>query len=183
MHTHGTFDLLHIGAVRHLEQARQLGGVLVVTLTPDAELLHAGIQPLFKQDLRAEALAALSCVDYVAVAKSGLGPDAIQLICPDIYVPWEENDPGDVDYRKVHETEAAMVRAPGRTIRRLDLHGREDYQAEPPSVAGLYAGSQRVPQLVPYSLFPGRRGRGPRKSPRHLSALPGRGDHRRVPIL
>ena len=113
VHTHGTFDLLHIGTVRHLEQARQLGGVLVVTITPDADFLHAAARPLFNQDLRAEALAALSCVDYVAVAKSGLGPDAIQSICPDIYVPWEENDAGDVDHRKLRETEAAMVRAVG----------------------------------------------------------------------
>jgi len=113
VHTHGTFDLLHIGAVRHLEQARQLGGVLVVTITPDAALTLAGMRPLFNQDLRAEALAALSCVDYVAVAKSALGPDAIQSICPDIYVPWDESDPGDLDYRKVRETEAAIVRAVG----------------------------------------------------------------------
>ena len=69
--THGTFDLLHIGAVRHLEQARQLGCVLVVTITSDADLLRAGTRlPLFNQDLRAEALAAaLGCVDYVAIAK------------------------------------------------------------------------------------------------------------------
>ena len=73
VHTHGTFDLLHIGAVRHLEQARKLGGLLVVTITPDADLLRAGTRPLFNQDLRAEALAALSCVDYVAVAKQRLG--------------------------------------------------------------------------------------------------------------
>ena len=91
VHTHGTFDLLHIGAVRHLEQARQLGGALAVTITPDADLLRAGKRPLFNQNLRAEALSALSCVDYVAVAKSALGSDAIQSICPDIYVPWEEN--------------------------------------------------------------------------------------------
>jgi bifunctional ADP-heptose synthase (sugar kinase/adenylyltransferase) len=113
VHTHGTFDLLHIGTVRHLEQARRLGGVLVVTITPDGALLGTGSRPLFTQDLRAEALAALSCVDYVAVAKSGLGPDAIQSICPDIYVPWEENDPADVAYRKIRETEAAIVRAVG----------------------------------------------------------------------
>jgi len=113
VHTHGAFDLVHVGAVRHLEQARQLGGVLVVTITPDAALAAAGMRPLFNQDLRAEALAALSCVDYVAVAKSSLGPDAIQSICPDIYVPWDESDPGDVDYRKVRETEAAIVRAVG----------------------------------------------------------------------
>jgi bifunctional ADP-heptose synthase (sugar kinase/adenylyltransferase) len=35
VHCHGVFDLLHIGHVRHFEQARQLGDVLVVTITPD----------------------------------------------------------------------------------------------------------------------------------------------------
>ena len=113
VHTHGTFDLLHIGAVRHLQQARQLGGVLVVTIAPDAALLGAGMRPLFNQDLRAEALAALSSVDYVAVAKGPAGGEAIQTICPDIYVPWEENGPSDVDDRKLRESEAAIVRAVG----------------------------------------------------------------------
>ena len=121
--------------------------MLVVTITPDADLLRAGTRPLFNQDLRAEALAALSCVDYVAVAKSGLGPDAIQSICPDIYVPWEENDPGDVDYRKVRETRSGHRPRRGGPVRRLDLHGREDRQAESPCVAGLHAGSPRVPRL------------------------------------
>ena len=74
VHTHGTFDLLHIGAVRHLEQAKKLGGLLAVTITPDADLLRAGTPALFNQELRAEALAALSCVDYVAVAKKLDGP-------------------------------------------------------------------------------------------------------------
>jgi bifunctional ADP-heptose synthase (sugar kinase/adenylyltransferase) len=110
VHTHGVFDLLHVGTVRHLEQARQMGAVLVVTIAPDADLLRAGKRPLFNQDLRAEALAALSCVDYVAVAKNGLGPDAIESVCPDIYVPWEE---GDADDHTNRETEAAVVRAVG----------------------------------------------------------------------
>ena len=123
VHTHGTFDLLHIGAVRHLEQARHLGGVLLVTISPDGDLLRGGRQPLFNQELRAEALAALSCVDYVAVAPSASGPDAIQSICPDIYVPWEENDGGDADDRKLRETEAAIVRAIGGRFVALEAAG------------------------------------------------------------
>jgi cytidyltransferase-like protein len=116
VHTHGTFDLLHVGAVRHLQQARQLGGLLVVTITPDADLLRAGRRPLFNQDLRAEALAALESVDFVAVGhhaptvECGSGTAAIRSIRPDIYVPGEENDADD---RQVRESEAAMLRAVG----------------------------------------------------------------------
>ena len=113
VHTHGTFDLLHIGAVRHLEQARQVGRPAGSHDYARRRSAPHGTRPLFNQDLRAEALAALSCVDYVAVARTGLGPDAIQSICPDIYVPWEENDAGDADRRKLRETEAAIVSAVG----------------------------------------------------------------------
>src|SRR5437016_11448770 len=67
VHCHGVFDLLHIGHVRHFEQARKLGDVLVVTLTPDRFVNKGGGRPAFTETLRAEFVAALACVDYVAV--------------------------------------------------------------------------------------------------------------------
>ncbi len=112
VHTHGTFELLHIGAVRHLQQAKQLGGVLVVSIAPDGDGSGGIRRPLFDQNLRAEALAAIACIDYVVVSRSPLGPDAIQSVRPDIYVPWEESD-RDSDYRKTREAEEAVVRALG----------------------------------------------------------------------
>src|SRR3954452_21027191 len=64
---HGVFDLLHIGHVRHFEQAKKLGDVLVVTLTPDRFVNKGTGRPAFPDQLRAEFVAALGCVDYVAV--------------------------------------------------------------------------------------------------------------------
>ena len=56
---HGTFDLLHIGHIRHLQRARHEGDVLIVTVTADAYVNKGPGRPAFTHDLRAENLAAL----------------------------------------------------------------------------------------------------------------------------
>ncbi len=56
---HGTFDLLHLGHVRHLEAARKLGDVLVVTVTADRFVNKGPGRPVFNAELRAEMLATL----------------------------------------------------------------------------------------------------------------------------
>ena len=65
-HCHGVFDLLHVGHVRHFQKARDYGDVLVVTLTQDEFVNKGPNRPAFNQQLRAELLANLECVDYVA---------------------------------------------------------------------------------------------------------------------
>jgi len=60
---HGSFDLLHLGHVRHLEAARRLGDVLVVTVTADRFVNKGPGRPVFNEALRAEMLAALEYVD------------------------------------------------------------------------------------------------------------------------
>ena len=67
--TGGCFDLLHAGHVRMLEQARALGDCLVVCLNSDASVrrLKGDDRPLVEQDDRAAVLAALGCVDAVAI--------------------------------------------------------------------------------------------------------------------
>ena len=67
--TNGVFDLLHVGHVRYLQQARSLGDVLVVGVNSDActRLLKGPERPLVSQDERMELLAALACVDYVTL--------------------------------------------------------------------------------------------------------------------
>ena len=64
---HGVFDLIHPGHIRHFQAARREGDVLIVTLTPDKYVGKGPGRPVFNQDLRAESLAALSCVDCVAI--------------------------------------------------------------------------------------------------------------------
>ena len=59
VHCHGVFDLLHIGHIKHFEEAKSFGDVLVVTITPD-EFVHKGPnRPAFTTALRLEALVAL----------------------------------------------------------------------------------------------------------------------------
>src|SRR5437762_7877076 len=82
VHCHGVFDLLHIGHVRHFEQAGQLGDVLVVTLTPDRFVNKGGGRPAFTETLRAEFVAALACVDYVAVNRWPSAVETIRLLRP-----------------------------------------------------------------------------------------------------
>ena len=83
---HGVFDLLHIGHIRYLEQAGEMGDVLVVTVTPDRYVDKGPHRPAFTETLRAEAVASLNCVDYVALNEWPTAEKAIQKLRPDAYV-------------------------------------------------------------------------------------------------
>lgn len=65
----GSFDLLHLGHVRSLQEAKEQGGVLVVLLNSDSSVkLYKGpFRPIVPEKERAGMLEALSCVDYVAL--------------------------------------------------------------------------------------------------------------------
>ncbi|HVL13519.1 MAG TPA: PfkB family carbohydrate kinase [Gemmata sp.] len=90
VHCHGVFDLLHIGHVRHFEQARKLGDVLVVTLTPD-RFVNKGLgRPAFTETLRAEFLASLGCVDFVAINRWPTAVDTIKLLKPNVFAKGSE---------------------------------------------------------------------------------------------
>jgi rfaE bifunctional protein nucleotidyltransferase chain/domain len=90
VHAHGTFDLLHLGHVRHLESARALGDVLVVTLTSDRFVNKGPGRPVFAEAFRAEMLANLHHVDWVAVNDATDAVGALELIGPNIYVKGRE---------------------------------------------------------------------------------------------
>jgi cytidyltransferase-like protein len=64
---HGTFDLMHTGHIRYLQRAQKEGDVLMVTVTADEFVNKGPGRPVFGEQLRAENLAALECVHYVAV--------------------------------------------------------------------------------------------------------------------
>ena len=86
VHCHGVFDPLHIGHIRHFEQAKKLGGILVVTVTPDQYVNKGPHRPIFSADLRAEAIAALECVDFVAINEWPMAVEAIRLLRPDYFI-------------------------------------------------------------------------------------------------
>jgi rfaE bifunctional protein kinase chain/domain/rfaE bifunctional protein nucleotidyltransferase chain/domain len=90
VHCHGVFDLLHIGHIRYFEQAHAMGDVLVVTLTPDIYVDKGPHRPAFPENLRAESLASLSCIDYVAVNQWPTAEETLRCLRPDVYVKGSE---------------------------------------------------------------------------------------------
>ncbi|HEV3140025.1 MAG TPA: PfkB family carbohydrate kinase [Vicinamibacterales bacterium] len=89
VHCHGAFDLVHVGHLIHLEEARALGNLLVVTITADQHITKKR-SITFTQDHRAHQLAALELVDYVAVVDEPTALTAIEALHPDVYVKGPE---------------------------------------------------------------------------------------------
>ncbi|MDO9081061.1 MAG: D-glycero-beta-D-manno-heptose 1-phosphate adenylyltransferase, partial [Desulfuromonadales bacterium] len=86
--TNGCFDLLHVGHVKYLQQARRLGDLLVLGLNTDASIrrLKGSKRPLIDEAERAHILAALGCIDYVVLFDEETPYELIQLLRPDILV-------------------------------------------------------------------------------------------------
>jgi len=90
VHCHGCFDLMHPGHIKYFQAAKIMGDVLVVTISPDSFVDKGPDRPVFNEDLRAESIAALECVDYVAINKWPTAEETLRLIRPDIYVKGQE---------------------------------------------------------------------------------------------
>jgi len=82
---HGTFDLMHTGHIRYLQRAKQEGDVLMVTITGDAYVNKGPGRPVFNEQLRAENLAALACVDFVAINHEVTAVELLHEIQPNVY--------------------------------------------------------------------------------------------------
>ena len=117
VHCHGCFDLMHIGHIRHLQAARAMGDLLVVTVTADAHVANKGRgRPAFTEALRAEALAALVCVDLVAISPWPTAVEAIRLLGPDYYVKGQAGEEPARRSAPVQQ-EIATVRELGGDVR------------------------------------------------------------------
>ncbi len=90
VHCHGCFDLMHPGHIKYFQAAKAMGDILIVTLTPDRYVDKGPGRPVFNQDLRAESIAALECVDYVAVNKWPTAVETLRELRPNIYVKGQE---------------------------------------------------------------------------------------------
>jgi rfaE bifunctional protein nucleotidyltransferase chain/domain len=112
---HGVFDLLHPGHIRHLEAARREGDLLVVTITADRFVNKGPGRPVFNQRLRAESVAALVPVDYVAITDSPTSVDAIRALQPAVYVKGSDYADAAADLTgKIDEERAAVEAGGGR---------------------------------------------------------------------
>lgn len=89
---HGDFDLLHIGHIRHLKKAKEMGDILMVTIIGDKYVDKGLNRPVFSENYRAEIIAALECVDYVAIVDAKDAVKSIEIIKPNIYAKGQDSN-------------------------------------------------------------------------------------------
>lgn len=97
--TNGCFDLLHVGHVSYLEDARACGDYLVVAVNADASVrrLKGPRRPLNDEISRARVLASLACVDYVVIFKTVRVTPVLKALKPEIYVKGGDYKPESLD--------------------------------------------------------------------------------------
>lgn len=96
--TNGCFDLLHIGHVRYLQQARSHGDILVVGINSDASVraLKGPSRPIQNENDRAEILAGLECVSYTTIFSEQTPLALIKKISPDVLVKGGDWQPSQI---------------------------------------------------------------------------------------
>jgi rfaE bifunctional protein nucleotidyltransferase chain/domain len=111
--TNGCFDLLHVGHVRYLQAARELGDALAVGINGDASVksLKGKGRPLNQEHDRAEIVAALECVDYVSIFPEERATDFLAAIHPAVYVKG-----GDYQTESLDAEERALLERIGAHI-------------------------------------------------------------------
>ena len=116
VHCHGCFDLMHIGHIKYFQASKKMGDVLVVTVSPDIYIDKGPGRPVFNQNLRADAIAALECVDYVAINKWPTAEETLRLLRPDIYVKGQEFEKLEDKTGKI-QNEYEVIKEIGAEIR------------------------------------------------------------------
>jgi len=116
--TNGCFDVLHVGHVRYLQQARLLGDALAVALNSDESVraIKGETRPINSQEDRAEILAALTCVDYVTIFYGERVTELVRAVRPAIYAKG-----GDYTVESLVQEEVAVLREIGTEIKILPL--------------------------------------------------------------
>lgn len=112
---HGVFDIVHPGHLRHFNQAKKEGDVLVVSLTRDKYVRRGPGRPIFNEHLRAESLASLAVTDFVSIVDAPTATEFILKVKPDVYVKGMEYKAKENDVTgKIYEEDEAVKSVGGR---------------------------------------------------------------------
>ncbi len=116
--TNGCFDILHMGHVQYLRNAKEQGDILVVGINSDESVraLKGEGRPIIPERHRAEVLASLGCVDYVTIFSDMDTVRLLQRLKPHVYAKG-----GDYDINSIVQVERRVVESYGGEIRILPL--------------------------------------------------------------
>ena len=123
--TNGCFDVLHLGHLRYLQAARQLGDLLVVAVNSDSSVrqLKGENRPLVPEPERAEMLAGLACVDYVVIFPELTPIALLSELKPSVHVKGGDYKPEQLVEREVVEANGGKVivglNVPGKSTTNL----------------------------------------------------------------
>lgn len=113
---HGCFDIFHFGHLRHLEAARSLVDCLVVTVTPDRFVNKGPDRPVFSEKHRAEVIAGLQAVDWVAINQWKSAVETIGVVRPNVFIKGQEYETRAMQVNPQFLEEASAVREIGGEI-------------------------------------------------------------------
>ncbi|MBP1609639.1 MAG: rfaE2 [Acidobacteria bacterium] len=110
--TNGCFDILHVGHVRYLNQARAMGDALVIAVNSDRTVrqIKGEGRPVVPEMERAEILSALACVDYVFIFDDPTPQQVIDAIVPDVLVKGADWAVSEIVGRDTVEKNGGTVR-------------------------------------------------------------------------
>lgn len=138
--TNGCFDILHLGHIRYLREAKRLGDILIIGLNSDHSVrsLKGSDHPLVKEKDRAEILSALEMVDYIVIFNELTPKNLIDRILPDVLVKggdWREEEVVGRDTVEAHGGEVVIIPevkgySTSALIKKIRLQGLEGTRKE-----------------------------------------------------
>ena len=114
--TNGCFDIIHVGHIRYLKSAKELGDILVIGLNSDESVrkIKGDNRPIVSQGERAEVLSSIRSVDYVVIFNEDRPDKLIQQVKPDVLVK-------GADYKMREIAGAEFVKSYGGEVKRVVL--------------------------------------------------------------
>ena len=110
--SHGAFDLLHLGHIRHFNSAKKKGDILVVSLTSDEFIKKGPNRPFFNLQERLEAISNLDCVDYLTWSNSIDAIEVIKILKPNVYCK-------GIDYLRNHDDPTGNIKKEKEAIKKI----------------------------------------------------------------
>jgi len=114
--SHGIFDIIHPGIIRHIESSRAQGDVLIVTVVKDSDVKKGPGYPIFNERLRAENAASLESVDFVSIVKDQVSYECLRLLKPDVFAKGQDESEKDQEVIKRIKEEEDLVKVAGCKI-------------------------------------------------------------------
>ena len=103
--TNGVFDILHLGHIKYLQEAKKLGDILAIALNSDSSVkqIKGPQRPINDQEARAEVLASLEFVDYIVIFNETDPVKILSEIKPDIHVKGGDYKLGEIIEKDIVE--------------------------------------------------------------------------------